>query len=161
MDWMKIAKEIQDKEEAQQRLTEEEELIRKDEILEAEKTWVDRVLRRIQDVSKEGFPVRVHQRTNSMDLSQKGAVKVEFKGHRRFEITFYHVRKPTTLVLREPINVSHHRLATVRELNDHNIEEVIKFVVLGMQKYCDLSIHSRIEKNLDEIIESKNLDEHA
>lgn len=161
MDWIKIAKDIQDKEQAQQRLTEEEELIRKDEILEAERTWIDRVLKRVQDISREGFPVRVHQRTNSLELSQKGFVKIEFAGHRCFEITFHHVRKPTVVVLSKPISVNHHRLAKVRELNDHNIEEVIKFVVLGMQKYCDLSVHSRIEKNLDDIIESRNLDEHV
>src|SRR5262245_30825326 len=123
MDWIRIAKDIQDKEQAQQKLSEEEELIRKEEILEAEKNWADRVLKRVQDVSKEGFPVRVQHKTNLIDMSHKGAVRIEFKGHRNFEVTFRHVRKPTTLVLREPITVNHHRLVKLRELSDYNIEE--------------------------------------
>ena len=130
MDWIKIAKEIQDKENAQQKLTEEEELIRKDEILQSEKNWADRVLKRVQEISKEGIPVRVQQKTNFIELSQKGSVRIEYKGHRSFEITFRHVRKPTTLILREPINVNHHRLVKLRELNEHNIEEAVKFVAI-------------------------------
>jgi hypothetical protein len=161
MDWIKIAKDIQDKEVAQQREAEEEEIIRKDEILAAEKNWVERVLRRVQDVSKEGFPVRVHQKPGSMELAQKGTVKVEFLGHRCFGITYHNVRKPTNIILSKPITVNHHRHVKVREMNEHNIEEVIKFAVLGMQKYCDLSPHSRIEKNLADVIESRNFDEHV
>ena len=161
MDWIKIAKDIQDKENAQQKLTEEEELIRKDEILQSEKNWAERVLKRVQEISKEGIPVRVQQKTNLIELSQKGSVRIEYKGHRSFEITFRDVRKPTTLILREAITVNHHRLVKLRELNEHNIEEAVKFVVLGMQKYCDLSTHSRIERNLEDVMESKNIDEHV
>jgi len=161
MDWIKIAKDIQDKELAQQKLAEEEEISRKEEIQAAEKSWVERVLKRIQDVSKEGFPVRVHQKPGSMELAQKGTVKIEYLGHRCFAITYHNVRKPTNLILSKPITVNHHRYVKVRELNEHNIEEVIKFAVLGMQKYCDLSPHSRIEKNLADVIESKNFDEHV
>jgi hypothetical protein len=77
-----------------------------------------------------------------------------------FSITYKNILPPTTLLLRNAIFVHHHRVVKVRELNAHNIEEIMKFVALGMKEYLKISDQSRIEHNLEGLIETLKKDEH-
>lgn len=58
------------------------------------------------------------------------------------------------------MTIYHQRLARVRELNEHNIEEILKFVALGMKDYLDIASFQRLEHNLETFIDSVNQAEH-
>jgi hypothetical protein len=162
-DWIKIAKEKQLDDYLNQFKKVEETRQRAEELREAENNWMDRVEKRAEEINAEGFFIHVHKKNSTLRLVNKGEVEIELVKRNCFSITYKNILPPTTLILRSPILVHHHRLVNVRELNAHNIEEVLKFVVLGMKKYTEIAKRTRIEQNLQEMmyIEKKDIRERA
>src|SRR5262249_40143612 len=119
-EWLKIAKarQIEDDKAAEIRRQ------RMDQILEAEKNWMERVQKRVDEIKAQGFLILVSKKDKTLRIHNKGEVEIEWIGHSCFGITYKNILPPTTLILRRPILVHHHRLVKVRELNSHNIEEV-------------------------------------
>jgi hypothetical protein len=158
--WIKIAKERQLSDYLDTLKRAEDERQRTEEIREAEKNWMDRVQKRVDEVNAEGFFIHVIKKDDSLRLVNKGEAEIELLSRSGFSITYKNILAPTTLLIRNPIFVHHHRVVKIRELNDHNIEEVLKFVALGMKEYLKISPQSRIEHNLEGLIETLKKDEH-
>jgi hypothetical protein len=160
-DWLKVAKEKQLDDYLDTFKKVEEKRQRTEELREAEKNWMDRVERRAEEINAEGFFIHVHKKNSTLRLVNKGEVEIELTERDCFSITYKNILPPTTLLLRSPMLVHHHRVVKVRELNAHNIEEVMKFVVLGMKKYTQIASRTRIEHNLQEMlyIEKKDVRE--
>jgi hypothetical protein len=161
MDWLKTARDLEAKADHKKYRQEQDRAKREQEILQAESDWLSRVMKMVQQVSNEGFIINSRQRGNQIELSRKGKVIIEFKEHELFQILYHDVQKPTLVMVSHPINVRHHRLVRLRELNDHNIEEAVKFAALGMSDYCKVAKYSRIERNLNAVLGISKVDEHT
>jgi hypothetical protein len=159
-DWLKIAKQRQLDEYLDSFKREEEKVLRTEEIREAEKNWMERVQKRVDEINAEGFFIHTSIKEGVLKLANKGEAEIKLLEPACFGITYKNILPPTTLILSGPILVHHHRIVKVRELNAHNIEEVMKFVVLGMKKYSQIAGISRIEHNLQEMISILKKDEH-
>lgn len=158
-DWLKIAKEKQLDDYLNSFRKVEENRHRREEVLEAEKNWVERVEKRVEEINGEGFFIHVHKKDNILRLVCKGEVEIEWIERFHFSITYKNILPPTTLLLRTPMLVHHHRVVKVRELNAHNIEEVMKFVVLGFKRYTQIATRARIEHNLQQMMYIEKKDE--
>jgi hypothetical protein len=161
MDWLKTAKELQAKQDVKKYRDEQERSKRESEIRQAESDWKPRVIKMVQRVSNEGITINTRQRGNQIELSRKGKVIVEFKDHQSFEVLYHDVSNPTVVMVSHLINVRHHRLVRLRELDANNIEEIVKFAALGMADYCKIAKYSRIERNLNSVISISKVDEHT
>jgi galactose-1-phosphate uridylyltransferase len=159
MEWVKTAKNLEFKEDFKKYREKETESKREEEILEAESNWLSRVMRMVQQVCDQGLFVSARQRGNQIELSRKGKVIVEFKEHQVFEVLFHDIQKPTRVSLRHPVNVRHHRLIRLRELDSNNIEEIVKFAALGINEYAKIAKYSRIERNLGAVLSMNKVDE--
>ena len=161
-DWIKIAKQRQldDYLASTKRVVENQKEI--EELREAEKNWMERVRARVDQINAEGFFIHVikKEKEDILRLVSRGDVVVELLEPSCFALTYKNIMPPTTLRVRNPIFVHHHRVVEVRYLNAHNIEEVLKFVALGMKEYLKISPQSRIEHNLEGIITTLKKDEH-
>jgi len=160
-DWLDVAKDIEDKEQAKKLQEEEQRKARLNEILRTEKSWIETVQKRIQEIGQKGIKISVAQTPNKMQLSHRGIADLEFISHLCFAVTYHNVKDSTNLVLRHPITVHHHRTVRFRELTSENLEEILKFVVLGMKKYCQMARSSRLEHNLTSVIDIQNKEEHV
>lgn len=160
-DWIKLAQELQLKEELKRQRAAKSAKTRSREILAAEEDWMERVAKRVIEVGERGIHIHLKPTPNGLELSCRGTVDIQFLGHRNFAIKYHHIIKPSHIMTHRPIRIYHHRLARVRELNTHNIEEVLKFAALGMEQYSDTASHKRLENNLNELIGAVNQDEHV
>jgi hypothetical protein len=159
MDWLKGVKETAKKAEARKTQTQQQTPSGQDQA--EDKAWLDRLMRKVQEASQEGFFIHVKRTPKQFELFLKGRVSIESIAPQGFAITYRNVLKPSNLIFNRPIIVYHHRLVKLRELNDHNIEEILKFVILGMERYCEAAKFSRIERNLKHVIEINNVDERV
>lgn len=159
-DWLKIAKERQLDEYLESFKRAEQKLLQAEENREAERNWQERVQKRVSEIAAEGFFIHTSIKEGRFRLMNKAEAELELIEQSCFSITYKNILPPTTLILRIPVLVHHHRIVKVRELNDHNIEEVMKFVVLGMKKYTQIADISRIEHNLQNVISTLKKDEH-
>ena len=159
-DWIKLAKQRQLEDYLTSTKRSESDRNRLLEVREAEKNWMDRVQLRVDQIRAEGFYIHVFKKDNTLRIVNRGETEIEFVEPSCFAITYKNIMQPTTLLLRNPIFVHHHRVVKVRELNAHNIEEVLKFVALGMKEYLKISPQSRIEHNLQGITQVLKKDEH-
>jgi hypothetical protein len=160
MDWLKHAKDLQQKEELRKN-QHDDQARRTNAIAQAaEVNWIERVGNRIKEITQSGFGIHVRQKTNFLELALKGKVILQYKGPQQFEVIYHDVVGASMLILREPVTVHHHRMVQVRELDSFNVEEILKFVVLGMQEYCKLAKYSRIERNLQHVKAVHRIDEH-
>jgi hypothetical protein len=158
--WIKIAKERQLNDYLDSVKRADEDRQRTEEMKETEKNWMDLVQKRVDEVNAEGFFIHAIKKDDSLRLVSKGEAEIELLPRFGFSITYKNILPPTTLLLRNAIFVHHHRVVKVRELNAHNIEEIMKFVALGMKEYLKISDQSRIEHNLEGLIETLKKDEH-
>ena len=159
-DWIKLAKQRQLEEYLSSTRQTKADMDRLEQVREAEKNWIDRVQKRVEQIRAEGFYIYVFKKDNSVRIVNKGQAEIEFVQPSCFAITYRNIMQPTTLLVRHPILVHHHRVVQVRELDSHNIEEVLKFVALGMKEYLKISSQSRIEHNLHGMIHTLKKDEH-
>jgi hypothetical protein len=159
-DWIKLAKQRQldDYLSSTKRTT--VDVRRSEQLREAEKDWIDRVQKRVDEIREEGFFIHMMKKDTVVRIVNRGEAEIELIRPSCFEITYKNILQPTTLLLRNPILVHHHRVVQVRELNSHNIEEVLKFVALGMKEYLKISTQSRLEHNLQGMIQTVKKDEH-
>ena len=160
-DWLKIAREVQLQDELDKHKHKAEEKNREKEIRESEENWMERMNQRIQQIADQMVHIGLIKRPNGLELTGKEVVGIQMLGHQNFAIKYYNIMPATTITMNRPIKISHHRLVRVREMNNHNIEEILKFVALGMEKYIQISSHQRVERNLHTLLESVNLDERA
>ena len=158
--WIKIAKEQSLRDYLASIKRDEEDRQRTEETREAEKNWMDRVEARVAEIHDEGFFIHAIKKNEKLRLVNRGEAEIEFVQPASFDITYKNIMPATTLLMRHPILVHHHRVVKVRELDAHNIEEVLKFVALGMNKYLRISSQSRIEHNLKGVIQTLKKDEH-
>ena len=158
--WIKIAREQQLRDYLASVKRTEDDRQRTEESREAEKNWVERVQARVAEIHAEGFFIHTIKKDDIIRLVNRGEAEIELERPASFAITYKNILPATTLLLRHPILVHHHRVVKVRELNAHNIEEVLKFVALGMKKYLRISSQSRIEHNLQGVIQTMKKDEH-
>ena len=161
MDWLKIIKDLTQREEAKKAPIAKEQETRAAQQQEADQSWPDRIMKKIQEASRQGFFIHVKRRPNHLELYVKGKVEIEYRGPQSYSVTYRNVLKPSKLILNRPIMVYHHRLVRLRELDDHNMEEILKFVILGMDKYCEAAKFTRIERNLLHVMEIGNVDERV
>lgn len=159
-DWIKHARDIQEQEEAKKRKEQQEAKSRISEILESEKDWMERVQNRIQKIRGHGLLIKADRNPAGLSLSCKGAAEIQYLSPMNFSVRFHNVYPSSRLVLSHPITVHHHRVVRVREMNEHNIEEILKFVSLGMDNYMEIATYDRLERNLENILESINEEEH-
>jgi hypothetical protein len=159
-DWLKIAKQRQLDEYLDSFKREDEIVLRTEEMREAEKNWIERVQKRVDEINAEGFFIRTSIKEGVLKLTNKGEAEIQLLEPACFAITYKNILPATTHILSAPVLVHHHRIVKVRKLNSHNIEEVMKFVVLGMKKYSQIAQISRIEHNLQEMISIVKKDEH-
>lgn len=159
--WLKIAREAQVDKEIKKLGKTQTEKRREQEMLAAEKNWMERVTQRVQEIAEEMVFVGMTRKPNGMELLGLGKVDIQFLGHQNFAVKFFNVQKAGNVTTTRPIRIYHHRVARVRELNSHNIEELLKFAALGVDKYIEISTLARIERNLKTLIEAVNQDEHV
>ncbi|PWT92307.1 MAG: hypothetical protein C5B54_03745 [Acidobacteria bacterium] len=159
-DWLKRARDLQLEDELK-KSKQKEEKERQQRLKASEGNWMERVNERISKIGEEYVFIGIAQAPKGVQLTGRGTVEIQFQGHENFTIKYFNILKPTMVVLTRPIRTHHHRLARVREMNDHNIEEILKFVALGMDEYTKISSIQRIERNLETLIESMNVDERA
>jgi hypothetical protein len=161
MDWLHLAKQIREDEQKPKSAGDSDAyaLLRKHSLLEPERSWSEKVQDRAQQINQEGFPIRFHHKGGRVQLAGKGEVTIELCGHLTYAITYRNIRPPSKHIFKKPITIHHHRVVKVKGLSDHNIEEIMKYLVLGVTKYWEVSTHSRMERNLDDVIESQNLEE--
>lgn len=160
-EWVKQAKERRARAENSRKKMETDHGIRTAEIVKAESSWIDRVNARIQQLAQQEMRIRVDRKLNGLVLTGKGNVEILFLGHMNYSIRYLNVFPPTNLMTTRVIIVYHHRLVRVREMNSRNIEEILKYVALGMDTYTELAEHDRIERNLEELLEVQNQYEHV
>lgn len=160
-DWLKIAREVQLQDELNKLKRKEEEKNREKEIRASEESWMERVNQRIQQLADQMIHIGMIRRPNGLELTGKEIVGIQLQGPKNFAVKYYNVMPATTITVNRPIRIQHHRLVRIREMTNHNIEEILKFVALGMDKYVDISKLKRIERNLETLIESVNLDERS
>jgi hypothetical protein len=159
MDWLNLAKQLKEQEEKATPQAGTAKVLEKHPILQPDRNWSERIRRRTEDLNHQGFPIRFQYRGGQVELSYKGVVTIELCGHLCFSITYKNIRPPTMHILKKEITIHHHRQVKVQEVNEHNLEEIMKYLVLGVTKYWETSTHSRMEKNLDLVIESKNIED--
>ena len=122
---------------------------------------MERVSKRVQEIADELVYIGITRKPNGVELMGLGRVDIQFLGHKNFAIKYFNVVKASTVTINRPLRIYHHRLVRVRELNSHNIEEILKFAALGVEKYIEISTLARIERNLKTLIEAVNQDEHV
>src|SRR5947199_10387967 len=109
-DWIKIAKEKQLDDYLNTFKNVEEKRQRTEELLEAERNWMDRVERRAEEINEQGFFIHVYKKNSTLRLVNKGEVEIELMKRDCFSITYKNILPPTTLLLRSPMLVHHHRV---------------------------------------------------
>jgi len=160
VDWLKEAKQMRVQKEIKQALqTEKHSSV--SAASQPQDDWVELILKRIQEVSQEGFFVHVKRTKGHLELYCKGKVEIGFEDPSCISITYRNVSRPSVVWVSRPISVYHHRVVKVREMNARNREEVLKFVVLGMERYCKIAKFSRIELNLQTVSGCQSLQENV
>lgn len=161
MDWLDLAKQLKEQEEKATPQAEPGKILQKHPILQPDRTWSERIRQRTETLTRDGFPIRFQYKGGQVELSYKGVVTVELCGHLCFAVTYRNIRPPTIHILKNEITIHHHRQVKVREVSEHNLDEIMKYLVLGVTKYWETSTHSRMEKNLESVLESKNVEERT
>src|SRR5262245_48259834 len=127
-DWIGFARELQVRDELARRKRIEDQLPdrkREQEILAAEENWMERVAERVKGIASQWVYIRMKHTPKGLELSSKGTAEIQFLGHENFAIKYLHIVKPSSVTISKPITIYHHRMVRVRELNSHNIEEVM------------------------------------
>lgn len=160
-DWLNRARDLQVRDELQRHKHPEPDKARTKRILASEADWMERVAKRVLEIADHWVYIQIKRTTTGLELKCRGTIQIQFLGHQNFSIKYCDISKPSQVMINRPIKIYHHRIARVRELNDHNIEEILKFVALGMETYVEMSPFQRIERNLQELIEALNQNEHV
>lgn len=159
-DWLRHAREMQVRDELQRHKHPPPDKKRTQEILASEQDWMERVAKRVLEVAEQWVYIMIERTPEGLTLSGRGTVDIKFLKHKEFAIKYHDISKPSTVMITHPLKIYHHRLAKVRELNSHNIEEIVKFAALGMESYVEIATFERIERNLQELISAVNQNEH-
>jgi hypothetical protein len=160
-DWVKIAKELQLKDELRAYKSKTRAKGGVEKSLASEEDWMERVAARVMQIAAEGIRIRIEPKPKGMQLICRGTVDIELLENENFAIKYHHVVKPSNILISRPVRIYHHRLVRVRMLNAHNIEEILKYVALGMEEYTEVAARQRLEHNLEGLIKSVNLDDHV
>lgn len=160
-DWLSKARELQVRDELRRHKHPEPDKKQTDEILASEADWMERVATRVLEIADQWVYIQIDRTAKGLKLTGRGTVEIEFLGHKNFSIKYRDVSKPSHVMITRPLRIYHHRLARVRELNSHNIEEVLKFAALGMDQYIQIARFQRIEQNLETLIQAVNKTEHV
>lgn len=155
-EWVKQVKNLKAIQQFSREKEEAERTNREAEILKSEASWMDRMSARIQELNEQDMVIRMDRKVKGFVLTGKGNVEILSIGRMNFSILYLNIYPPTNLMVSHVITVYHHRLVRVREMSSHNIEEVLKYVALGMETYTEIARYDRVERNLEEILEVKN-----
>jgi hypothetical protein len=161
VEWLNRARELQVRDELRRHKHPEPDKKRTEEILASEADWMERVAKRVLEIAEQYVYIQIKRLPKGVKLEGRGTVEIEFLGHKNFTIRFRDISKPSHVMINRPLRIYHHRLAKVRELNSHNVEEVVKFAALGTEHYIQIASFQRIERNLDALISAVNDDEHV
>jgi len=160
-DWLKVARELQVSDAMQSVSPTDSRKKQDQESLDLEKDWMERVSERVADLARELIYIGVIRTSKGLELKSRGKVDIQFREHENFMIKYYDIQKPSSVVINGPFKIYHDRVVRVRQLNSHNIEEILKFVALGAEMYIENSQVARIERNLKTLMESVNQHEHV
>lgn len=160
-DWFNRARELQVRDELQRHKHPEPDKARTQKILDSEADWMERVAKRVLEIAEHWVYIQIKRTATGLELKCRGTVQIQLLGHQNFSIKYCDISKPSHVMITSPIKIYHHRIARVRLLNAHNIEEILKFAALGMEAYVEMSTFQRIERNLEELIDALNQNEHV
>ena len=161
MDWIKVAKDLELKQNIKKYREEQQMSKIQEQTREEQVNWLSRVMNVVQKVGEQGLFVNVRQRANQIELSRRGTVIVEQKERGMFDVLYHDVGKATKVSLNRPVTVRHHRLVHLGQLDDNNIEEIVKFAALGIADYSKIARYSRVELNLHSLLGINKVDEHV